>query len=106
MKKKDDIPKCSSMHGSKQPHAVFAHEDFVILSTNIERIRNEQGMDVKKLAQVSGLVRQTIHDIEKLKGDPKLSTIRKIAEALGVSIGDLFTAPQQSRDPRHSRHRL
>lgn len=71
-------------------HASFAFEDNVILGTNIERLRTEQNYDIAKFAQVSGVGRPTIYEIERGEGDPKLSTIRKIANALDVGIIELF----------------
>lgn len=74
-------------------HAPLAFEDSVILGTNIERLRTEQGLDLQRFAQVAGVSRPTIYEIERGEGDPKLSTIRKIAEALDVSVAELFAPP-------------
>ena len=83
-----------STRKSKPGHAPLAFEDNVILATNVERLRNEQGLDVKRFAQVAGVSRPTLYDIESAKGDPKLSSIRKVAEALDVSIAELFCPPE------------
>ncbi len=90
----------STSHDAKPPHAVFMHEDRVILSTNVERLRTSQGLDTQRLAQMAGVSRQTIHCIETLNVDPKLSTLRKIAAALDVSIADLFKIPEDKPSRR------
>jgi transcriptional regulator with XRE-family HTH domain len=58
------------------------------LSTNfgrrVKRWRNESGLSQEKLAHAAGLSELTISNLERGHGDPRLSTIRKIAQALEV----------------------
>ena len=47
-------------------------------------------MTQAELAQLSGTTQQQIALIEKGASDPRLSTLKKIANALEIHIGDLF----------------
>lgn len=55
---------------------------------NIKEIRNRQGISIRKLAELSGLHRRTIEDIEK-RGDCMVSNAIKIADALEVTLDEL-----------------
>lgn len=37
--------------------------------------------------------------------DPRLSTLEKLAEALGIRMVDLFTAPEEAKQPARKRAR-
>ena len=54
----------------------------------IEQVRTQKGMSRYRLAKLSGLDYVTITKIEK-GGDVKLSNLRKIAKALGVTIQEV-----------------
>lgn len=51
--------------------------------------RKAAGLTQGELSQKSGIRAATISDIESSKIDPRLSTIKAIADALGVDIDDL-----------------
>jgi transcriptional regulator with XRE-family HTH domain len=53
------------------------------------------------VALESGLARKTVYEVEHGTRDPRLGTLRRIANAMGVPIVDLL-APQDTggRDPR------
>ena len=57
----------------------------------IKQVRESKGMSQTELAEKSGITRTTIW---KLETDDKAvtttDTLAKIAQALGVSIGDIF----------------
>ena len=54
----------------------------------IERLRKEKGMSRYRLAKLSGLDYVTIMKIER-DGEARLSSLRKIAKALGVTIQEV-----------------
>lgn len=61
------------------------------LSNKIRRLRFENGeMTQQKLADKTGVTRQTIIAIEAGKYAPSLTLAFKIAEAFGVPIGEVF----------------
>lgn len=58
---------------------------------NIRRIRQEQGLSLRRLARKAGLHWTTIWKIEKAGRLPSLVTLNKLAKALKVSLTDLLT---------------
>jgi putative transcriptional regulator len=62
------------------------------IANNIRRLRFDRGeMTQAELAAKVGVTRQTINAIEQNKYAPSLETAFKIAEALGVTIVDVFS---------------
>jgi len=57
---------------------------------NIKRIRKEKGISQEKLAETCGTATSYIGLMEIYKNVPKLSTIERIAKALGVDPLELF----------------
>ena len=56
----------------------------------LKQIRIEQGISVPKMAEMTGIHRRTIEELEK-RGDCKLSTAYKLAKALGVTLDDIYS---------------
>jgi putative transcriptional regulator len=62
------------------------------IANNIRRLRFDRGeMTQAQLAEKVGVTRQTINAIEQNKYSPSLETAFKIADALGVTIIDVFS---------------
>jgi len=59
-----------------------------ILADNVRRICKEQGKQLKDLAADMGIDPASL--TRALNGNPRLDTIEKIANALGVSVKSLF----------------
>lgn len=62
-----------------------------IIAKNIKKLRKEKGISQDRLSKLADLSLNTIVNVEA--GDnpnPTVETLEKIAEALGVSVGDLF----------------
>jgi transcriptional regulator with XRE-family HTH domain len=60
---------------------------------------SEKGISVTKLAALAGLTRQTVAPIvDGSAKDPKLSSLTRIANALGIPLPDLFQAKAQRVD--------
>lgn len=55
---------------------------------NLKELRTQKGLSVPQLVELSGVPRRTIQDIEK-KGECKVSTAIKLADALGVTLDEL-----------------
>jgi len=61
------------------------------VSKNIRRIRQAKGMSQDRLSKKADLAFHTIAKIESgATPDPRVETVKKIADALGVSIYDLM----------------
>ena len=57
--------------------------------THIKKLRTAKKLSIRKLAEMSGVHFVTLARIETEFHDPRLSTLRKLAEALDVSMGKL-----------------
>jgi transcriptional regulator with XRE-family HTH domain len=65
-----------------------------ILSANLKAIRKEKKIYQKDIERLTGLLASTYSRIENMEVVPNLASIEKIAEALEVSVVELF----QSRE--------
>lgn len=64
-----------------------------LLGVWVRQTRNQQGMSQRELADSAGLSRSYVCDIERGRGnEPSLSTLDKLAGALGASRSDLMKA--------------
>jgi len=63
---------------------------------NIKRIRKEKGISQEKLADACNTATSYIGLMEIYRNIPKLSTIERIADALGVDPLELFERREQN----------
>ena len=61
-----------------------------VFGTNVRKYRNERGISQEKLAELSGLHRTYISDIERFQRSIALENIQRIADALEVETYKLF----------------
>ncbi|MCF8880520.1 helix-turn-helix domain-containing protein [Hyphobacterium sp. SN044] len=59
------------------------------LATNMRAIRREKGWSQEELADRAGVHRTYISGVERLVRNPTITVVGRIAEALGVKVGDL-----------------
>lgn len=59
-----------------------------VVLMKLKEIRIEKGLSVPQLVELSNVPRRTIQDIEK-RGDGRVSTMIKLADALCVSLDKL-----------------
>lgn len=61
------------------------------IAKNIRKYRDKMGISQDKLSKLAGI---TLHTITKIESgatpDPRIETIRKIANAFGVGVDDLL----------------
>lgn len=69
-----------------------------IVVTNIRRIRKERGLTQEELAELCDTSVSYIGLLEIGRNIPKLSTIEKIANALGVDYIELFKSPNDQSE--------
>jgi transcriptional regulator with XRE-family HTH domain len=66
-------------------------------ANRVQEVRQAKGMTVSALARAAEISRQTVYSIE---GDPSHNvgsdTMRRIAVALGVTLGDLYAVPVEA----------
>jgi DNA-binding XRE family transcriptional regulator len=62
-----------------------------IIAENIKKYRNKMGISQDKLSKLAGTTLQTITKIESgITLDPRIKTVRKIADAFSVNVDDLL----------------
>jgi transcriptional regulator with XRE-family HTH domain len=59
-------------------------------SGRLRQLREARGWTVYHLAKVSGVIAEGIRLLELRGADPRLSTVLKLAAALGVEVGELL----------------
>jgi len=64
--------------------------NIVKLGKNMKRIRSSKGLTQGDIFRFLGVSRGFISNIESGKTNPTLSTIAKLAKALGVSVDELL----------------
>jgi len=66
-------------------------KEISIITKNIKKYRTKLGISQDKLSKLAGI---TLHTITKIESgatpEPRIETVKKIADALGVSIEDLM----------------
>jgi len=60
----------------------------------LRRLRLERGLSLRTLGVMAGIHAVSLVRLEGGKFDPRLSTLRKLAQALEVSVCDLIDQPQ------------
>ena len=58
--------------------------------TRLQAIRNGKGVSLRALKATSGVAVATLCRIEGGGYDPRLSTLRRLARALGVTVAELI----------------
>ena len=61
------------------------------LSSNLRSYRQEKGLSQEELAHMCGLHRTYIGSVERCERNVTLSTLEKLASALGRSVVDILT---------------
>ncbi|MBD5130163.1 MAG: helix-turn-helix transcriptional regulator [Ruminococcaceae bacterium] len=61
-----------------------------VFGTNVRKYRNKKGISQEKLAELSGLHRTYISDVERFQRSIALENIQRIADALEVETYKLF----------------
>jgi len=56
----------------------------------LRRIRDAQGYSLRALAERVGMAYPALFRLESGEADPRLSTLRKLAKALNVTVADLI----------------
>ena len=66
-------------------------KEILTIAKNIKKYRNKMGISQDKLSKLADI---TLHTITKIESgatlDPRIETVKKIADALGVGIDDLM----------------
>ncbi len=60
------------------------------IGTRIIQVRNQKNMSQRQLSERSGIASSYLSRVENRRVEPQPKTLRRIAEALGVPISELF----------------
>ena len=66
-----------------------------LLGDRIRAVRQERQLTVRHLASSAGVSPALISQVERGINDPSLDTLRRIAQALGIPLFDLFQQPEE-----------
>ena len=67
-----------------------AEENKKLVGNNIAALRKKQKLTKGFLYDMATISKPTLNGIESGKGNATISTLTKVADALGVTVGDLF----------------
>jgi len=67
------------------------------LGARVRELRKARNWTLEQAAQQAGLARSTLSKIENEQMSPTFDAVKKLAEGLGISIPQLFTAPQNNK---------
>jgi len=66
-------------------------KELSIIAKNIKKYREKKRISQDKLSKLASITLHTITKIEsRATPDPRIETVKKIADALGVSVDDLL----------------
>lgn len=66
-----------------------------VFGTNLRKYRNELGVSQEKFAEMCGLHRTYISDVERFQRNIALDNVQKIADALGIETYKLFIQSEE-----------
>ncbi len=61
-----------------------------MLGKRLKEFRKARGYSLEELARRTGFSKSFLSQIENMKNSPSIASLKKITQALGVSIGDIF----------------
>ena len=68
------------------------------IGDSIKRIRTQKGMTQKQLGDLLGVSVQTVSAYESGRRRPKMETIERFADALGIVVSSLYSDPEEAND--------
>lgn len=66
-----------------------------IVGSNLRRLRKSQGFSLERLAELSGVSRAMLGQIETAKSVPTVSLLWRVADALGVPVATLVATERE-----------
>ena len=68
----------------------------------IDALRKERGWSVNNLAMEAMLTQSTLNNLYTRKTEPKLSTLRAICSAFGISLAEFFAEEEKENNEKRS----
>lgn len=78
---------------STDSEAAGGLEEMNGIGDRLARLRMEHGYSIRRLAEHAGVSASVVSDAERGKVEPSISSLKRLAEALGANVAYFFTAP-------------
>lgn len=75
------------------------------IAETVKAWRRARGLSQRALAERAGMPYPMIARLELGQTDPRLSTVERLAETLGIRLVDLFTEPKASQTAHRDRRK-
>ena len=69
------------------------------VGATLQRLRLARGLTLEDLSRIAGVSKSMLSQIEREKANPTIAITWRLANALGVAIGDLLTAQAREIEP-------
>jgi transcriptional regulator with XRE-family HTH domain len=101
-KRKSDVLRDTAVKASRQPADVRQVSDIVsLVGRKVSSLRRAKGLSLQQLAAVSDVSPAAIHKIERSGMVPTITTLLKLAAALGVSVSYFVQEDDSPPEPVH-----
>lgn len=90
------VPPVAPATASNAPVAAEQTDLAPVVGSNLRRLRTRRGLSLERLAQISGVSRAMLGQIELGQSAPTINVLWKIARALEVTFSALISARTQS----------
>ena len=67
------------------------------LGAVVRQLRESRGLSLRTLAELSGFSAAFLSQVENAQASPSISSMERIAHALGVTMGEFFRATEEPR---------
>jgi transcriptional regulator with XRE-family HTH domain len=94
MASSDEVTKAQAPEARVQPHVV--RDVSAIVGRNLKDLRKSQNFSLEALAELSGVSRAMLGQIETGKSVPTVGLLWKIADALAVPVSHLIATPSRT----------
>lgn len=102
VKRKTNVVGDTAVDASRQPADVRQVNDIVsLVGRKVSGLRRAKGLSLQQLAAVSDVSPAAIHKIERSGMVPTITTLLKLATALGVSVSYFVQEDDSPREPVH-----
>lgn len=88
-------PSVDGFRESIMTEALNDTEDLESIGARLRSLRTEHGFSIRALAERAEISSSVISEVERGKTEPSISTLKRLAAALGTSITYFFTTPSQ-----------
>jgi transcriptional regulator with XRE-family HTH domain len=89
------IPHADRSTEDAMTEAVDDANDPESIGARLRTLRTEHGFSIRALAERADISSSVISEVERGKTEPSISTLKRLAAALGTSITYFFTTPSQ-----------